>query len=47
MDSWGAWVAPSVKRLTLDFGSGHDLAILTSSSSLGSTLGSSLGMEPA
>ena len=21
----GAWVAPSVKRLTLDFGSGHDL----------------------
>ena len=22
---WGAWVTPSVKRLTLDFGSGHDL----------------------
>ena len=24
---WGAWVAPSVKRPTLDFGSGHDLAV--------------------
>ena len=23
----GAWVAQSVKHLTLDFGSGHDLAI--------------------
>ena len=25
--SWGAWVAPSVKRLTLGLGSGHDLAV--------------------
>ena len=24
---WGAWVAQSVKHLTLDFGSGHDLAV--------------------
>ena len=24
---WGAWVAQSIKRLTLDFGSGHDLKI--------------------
>ena len=24
----GTWVAQSVKRLTLDFGSGHDLRIL-------------------
>ena len=23
----GAWVAPSVKRLTLGFGSGHDLTV--------------------
>ena len=23
----GAWVAQSVKRLTLDFGSGHDLTL--------------------
>ena len=22
---WGAWVVQSIKRLTLDFGSGHDL----------------------
>ena len=25
--SWGAGVAQSVKRLTLDFGSGHDLTV--------------------
>ena len=25
--SWGAWVAQSVKHLTLDLGSGHDLTI--------------------
>ena len=25
--SWGAWVAQSVKRPTLDFGSGHDLTV--------------------
>ena len=24
---WGAWVAQSVKRLTFDFGSGHDLTV--------------------
>ena len=26
-EPWGAWVAPSVKRLALDFGSGHDLVV--------------------
>ena len=25
--SWGAWVAQSVKGLTLDFGSGHHLTV--------------------
>ena len=25
--SWGAWMAQSVKHLTLDFGSGHDLTV--------------------
>ena len=25
--SWGTWVAQSVKCLTLDFGSGHDLTV--------------------
>ena len=24
---WGTWVAQSVKRLTLDFGSGHGLKV--------------------
>ena len=24
---WGAWVSQSVKHLTLDFGSGHDLMV--------------------
>ena len=24
---WDAWVAQSVKHLTLDFGSGHDLTV--------------------
>ena len=24
---WGAWVAQSVKRLALDFGSSHDLTV--------------------
>ena len=24
---WGTWVAQSVKRLTLDFGSGHNLTV--------------------
>ena len=27
LHSWGAWVAQSVKRLTLGFGSGHDLTV--------------------
>ena len=37
---WGAWVAQSVKHLTLDLGSGHDLTSLFMSSSpaLGSML---------
>ena len=35
----GAWVAQSVKHLTLDFGSGHDLRVMRLSPSLGSTLG--------
>ena len=25
---WGTWVALSVKHLTLDFGSGHDLSVV-------------------
>ena len=33
-----AWVAQSVKRTTLDFGSGHDLKVLRSSPALGSAL---------
>ena len=32
------WVAQLVKRLTLDFGSGHDLTIMRSSPTLGSVL---------
>jgi len=39
---WGAWVAWSVKRPTLDFGSGHDLGVVRWSSTLGFTH----GMEP-
>ena len=39
----GTWVAQSVKRLTLDFNSGHDSRVVGSSS----TLGSMLSMEPA
>ena len=27
VQSWGTWVAQSVKHLTSDFGSGHDLTI--------------------
>ena len=26
-DYWGTWVAPSFKRLTLDFGSGHEVRV--------------------
>ena len=32
----GAWVAQSVTRLTLGFGSGHDLMVIKSSPALGS-----------
>ena len=39
----GAWVAQSVKHLTLDFNSGHDLGVVGSSPMLGSML----GMAPA
>ena len=27
IDCWGTWMAQSVKRLTLDFNSGHDLMV--------------------
>ena len=27
MKFWGAWVAQSIKHLTLDFSSGHDLVV--------------------
>ena len=47
----GAWVAPSVKCLALDFGLGHDLTVVShdlrvvrSNPALGSALGS---VEPA
>ena len=36
--TWGAWVAQSVKHLTLDFGSGHDLRVVRFSPELGSRL---------
>ena len=39
----GAWVAPSVKHLTLDVSSGLDLRVV----SLNPTLGSMFSMEPA
>ena len=39
---WGTWAAQSVKHLTLNLSSGIDLRILSSSLTLGSTL----GMEP-
>jgi len=32
----GAWVAQSVRHLTLDFGSGHDLRVMRSSPASGS-----------
>ena len=41
--SRGAWVAQSVERQTLDFGSGHDPRVVGSSP----MLGSSLNMDPA
>ena len=40
---WGTWMVQSVKCLTLDFGSGHDLTIV----GLSPALGSALSMEPA
>ena len=40
---WGAWVVQSVKHPTPDFGSGHDLRVVTWSP----TLSSALGREPA
>ena len=40
---WGSWVAQSVKHLTLDFGSAHDLRVVR----LSPGLGSMLGVEPA
>jgi len=43
LTDWGAWVAQLVKRLTLDFGSGHDLKIMRSSP----VSGSMLRVEPA
>ena len=39
----GASVAQLVKRLTLDFGSGHDLRVVR----LSPTSGSALGVKPA
>ena len=35
---WGTWVAQSLKRLTLDFGSGHDLRVREIEPLLGSML---------
>ena len=40
---WGTWGVQQVKRTTLDFSSGHDLMVMGSSPTLGSTL----GVEPA
>jgi len=42
MKEWGAWVAQSVKHPTLDFGSGHELRVVSSSPAWGSTLGMEL-----
>ena len=39
----GAWVAQSIKHLTLDLGSGHDLTVVRLSPMFGSTL----SVEPA
>ena len=35
----GSWVAQLVKHLTPDFGSGHDLRVVSSSPASGSLLG--------
>ena len=37
-NTWGAWVAQSVKQLTLGFGSGRDLRVMRSSPASGSVL---------
>ena len=42
-NSWGAWLAQSVKCLTLDFGSDHDLRVVRLSPASGSVL----SVEPA
>ena len=41
---WGTWVAQSIKRLTLDFGSGHDLTVCETGPRVGVCTDSS---EPA
>ena len=43
---WGTWVAQSVKGLTLDLGSGHDVTIHETEPQIGTalTLGSLLGI---
>lgn len=43
MNYRGTWVAQRVKHLTLDFGSGHDLRVVSSSPALGFML----DVEPA
>jgi len=42
----GTWVAQSVKHPTLDFSLGLDLRVVSSSPTLGFTLGSMLDMDP-
>ena len=39
LTTWGAWVAQLVKCLTLDFSSGLDLRVVSSSPALGSVPG--------
>ena len=48
LSSQGTWVAQSVRHLTLDFGSRHDLAVRRSSPASGSVLSaqSLLGILP-
>ena len=38
MEAWGACMAPSVKHLTLNFGSGHGLRVVRSSPTSGFAL---------
>ena len=44
---WGAWIAQSVKCLTLDFGSGHVLRVLRSSLASGFTSGMEFAFSPS